>query len=65
MMLALEQPLTVEEVATFLKAKKRPVLGLIRDGKLRAFRLGRRYMVLPKHLSAYLEAAVAEKENCQ
>ena len=61
----LEQPFTVEEVAAFLKAKNtRPVLGLIRAGKLKAFRLGRRYLVLPRHLGDYLEAAVAEKEDC-
>ena len=51
----METFLTVEEVATKLKIHWQTVLTYIKDGKLRALKLGRGYRIDPKDLEQFIE----------
>ncbi len=48
--------LTIHEVADLLKMKESTVRSWIRDGELRAIKMGRDWRVAVKDLEAYLDA---------
>lgn len=54
----MEKFLTCEEVAEVCRVKVTTVWAWIREGKLKAFRLGRDYRVKKEDLDAFIETAV-------
>ena len=59
----LGQVLTTEEVAEILKTSQRSVQRLIREGKLKAHRVGRGYRVRDKDLIEFFESAGIEPKE--
>lgn len=52
MSFSIEEYLTVEEAAAKMGYTKANITRLIREGKLQAYKRGRRYMILPEDLDA-------------
>lgn len=48
-----EKEMTINEVAEDLETSAYAVLGLIRGGRLKAYRNGKHWRVLPRHLEEY------------
>jgi len=59
----IEQLLRVDQVAEALQVHPQTVYGLIRNGKIRAAKVGRAWRIKPEAIDNYLEDQMQAKEK--